>query len=190
VGAELSKRRSGGVSFIALGWFDVYELACSLRSRIGLFPKSGDARTLSIYGPRGDADPEDATTFTWAKGYDKWPELMNVLGEIERIGNRALVDIEWGRINLELLMPSGIIPLESDGSGYAEKFDRAHLAIRTNPAAVVFCGLISRNIASGEAVVLGTKRAPRPPLPVGAFNAGESPRCHLIVDFRKKDQPE
>jgi hypothetical protein len=177
------------MSFVVLGWLDVYELSCSLRSRMGLFPKSGEVRVLSIRGPRGDADPEDQAAFVWTKGREKWPELMNILGQIEHIG-QAFGGIEWGRISLELLMPSGIVPFESDGSVYAERFDRVHLAIRTNPAAVMFCGIASRHVASGEAVLLATKRPPRPPLPVGAFNGGESPRCHLIVDFRKKDQPD
>lgn len=178
------------MSFVSLGWLDVYELGCSLRSRIGLFPKSGQARVLSIRGPRGDADPDDAAAFAWAKGREKWPELMNIIGQVERIGAQHLGGIEWGRIGLELLMPNGIVPIESDESGYAERFDRVHVAIRTNPAAAVFCGVLSRHIAWGELVILATKRPPRPPLPTGAFNAGEHPRCHLIVDFRKKDLPD
>ena len=94
------------MSLVPLGWLDVYELACSLRPRVGLFPKSGPVRTLQIRGPKGDADPEDDAAFVWTRGArERWPELNNTLSETERL----VPDIEWGRIVLELLMPNGIV---------------------------------------------------------------------------------
>jgi hypothetical protein len=171
------------VSLVPLGWVDVYELSCSLRSRIGLFPKSGAVRTLQIRGPKGDADPEDDAAFVWTRGArDRWPELSNTLAESERL----VSDIEWGRIVLELLMPNGIVPLAADPSDYAERYVRAHLPIRTNPAALLICGGTCMHLAQGAISLLATKRAPMPPLPVGAMNLGEKPRIHLICDFRKR----
>ena len=175
------------MSLVPLGWLDVYELACSLRSRIGLFPKSGAVRTLQIRGPKGDADPEDDAAFVWTRGArDRWPELSNILAETERL----VPDIEWGRIVLELLMPNGIVPLASDISDYALRYVRAHLPIRTNPLALTICGGACLHLAQGAISLLATKRAPLPPLPVGAMNLGEKFRVHLIADFRKKDPPE
>jgi hypothetical protein len=172
------------VSLVPLGWIDVYELACSLRSRIGLFPKSGAVRTLQIRGPKGDADPEDDAGFVWTRGArDRWPELNNTLAETERV----VPDIEWGRIVLELLMPNGIVPLAADTSEYGERYVRAHLPIRTNPAALLICGGACVHLAQGAISMLATKRAPLPTLPVGAMNLGEKFRVHLIADFRKKD---
>jgi hypothetical protein len=172
------------MSLVPLGWLDVYELACSMRSRIGLFPKTGAVRALQIRGAKGDADPEDDAAFIWTKGArDRWPELNNTLAETERL----VPDIEWGRIVLELLMPNGIVALASDASDYAERYVRAHLPIRTNPAALLICGGTCAHLAQGAVSALATKRPPLPPLPVGAMNLGEKPRIHLVCDFRKKE---
>lgn len=172
------------MSLVPLGWLDVYELACSLRSRIGLFPKAGAVRTLQVRGPKGDADPEDDAAFVWTRGArDRWPELNNMLAEAERL----VSGIEWGRIVLELLMPNGIVPLAADTSDYADRYMRAHLPIRTNPAALLICGGACTHLPQGAISLLAPKRAPLPMLPVGAMNLGEKPRIHLICDFRKKE---
>lgn len=168
------------MTFAALAWVDTFELAASLRGpRVGLFPKSGECRILPLRGPKRDADPEDDATFV--RFFTKWPELTNLLDELRRIAGGG---VEYGRIYLEMLMPTGIIPWEHDTSGYAQRFQRVHVAVRTNPNAYVFIAGAAVNMQPGIVNLVDRR------YPISAINMGTSWRCHLIVDFRKKTEDE
>jgi hypothetical protein len=167
------------MTFNALAWIDVYELAASLRTRINLFSKAGDLRTLPVRGPRPDGDPEDDAAFVRFKASTRWPELTNVLDQLKRLAGDAAV--EWGQIYLELLMPNGIAPWEQAGPGYAQRFQRVHVALRTNPAAYTFIGGASVNMQPGLVNLIDRR------VPCSAINLGTSWRCHLVADFRIKE---
>ena len=171
------------MSIVALTWIDVYELACSLRSRSGLFAKPGECRVVALRGPRAEADPEDDAAFVRFKTSAKWPELTNTLGQLQRFGAERLKGpVEFGLIYLEMLMPGGIIPWEKAAGVYVERFSRVHVALRTNPAATTFSGGVAVNMQAGN-VNLIDRRAP-----YSAINLGASYRAHLVCDFRKRDE--
>jgi hypothetical protein len=168
------------MSVTTLAWVDVFELTASLRTRAGLFSKEGDCRVLPIRGPRADADPEDDAAFVRFKVSTKWPELTNVLDQLRRLAGSP--DFEFGRIYLEMLMPNGVIQWERETGDYAQRFQRVHLALRTNPGAFTFIGGASVNMQPGLVNLVDRR------LPMSAINLGNAYRCHLICDFRKREE--
>ncbi len=162
------------MTFAALAWVDVFDLAASLRLRVGHFPKTGDRRVLMLRGPKKDAeDPDD--TATYVRFFAKWPEIKNLTDEVRRASGAPL---EFGRIFLEMLMPGGIISWKRDDSEYAQRFQRVHIALRTNPHAFVFIGGAVVNMQPGLINLV------EPRLPMSALNLGTTWRCHLVCDFR------
>lgn len=173
------------MSFAPIAWVDVHELACSLRDRSGLFAKPGEARVVMLRGPRAEGDPEDDAAFVAFKSSAKWPELTNVLGQLKRLGPEKLgAEIGWGRIYLEMLMPGGIIPWERAEGGYAQRFSRVHVALRTNPTATTFAGGMAGNLQPGIVNLIDRS------VPYSALNLGTSYRCHLVCDFRRREESE
>lgn len=163
------------------GFIDPYELAATLRQRAELFPRTGDIRVLPIRGPGRNGDPDDDAAFVWTRGREKWPALTAVLNQFERSASVS-GEIEWGRIYFEQLMSGAIIPWTKDDTAYASRFFRTHLALRSNPLTRVYCGVASMLMIVGDVNVLGQR------LPTSAINLGETPRVHLVIDFRRKDE--
>lgn len=168
------------MNVMPIAFVDTFDLAASLRQRLGSFHGPGDRKVLPLRGPKKDADPEDDLAYVWSKERQRWGELSAMLGHLSRLGG----EVEWGRIELEMLMPGGIIPWGRDQSAYAHRFTRAHLALRTNPHAITFIGGLAVNMALGIVNVIDRS------LPASAINLGETMRVHLIADFRKKEPPE
>lgn len=171
------------MSFAAIAWVDVFELACSLRARAGLLAKPGEWRIVNLRGPKAEADPEDDAAFVRFKAATQWPELSNVLSQLQRLGvERTGGPVEFGRQYLEMLAPGAVVPWERAEGGYAERFSRVHLALRTNPAATTFIGGAAANMQPGVVNLIDRR------VPYSAINLGTSWRCHLVVDFRQKEQ--
>lgn len=165
------------MTYIApLGFVEVYDLAASLRARVGQF-RPGAPRLLPVRGPRKDGDPGDVETFVWW-GVAKWPELRSVLARIKEWGKQA-GGIELGRIEFEMLDPGMMLPWSRDESEYRKRFLRAALPIRTNPGAVMVCYNELASPAAGFLTLYS------PAAMHTAANHGEYARVHLNLDFRK-----
>lgn len=167
------------MNIAAVAFIDPFDLAASLRRRLGLFQGEGLRKMLPLRGPKRGADPDDDTLFVWSKERERWGELSAMLGHLAHTQ-----DILWGRIELEMLMPGGIVPWARDQTPYGQRFTRAHVALRTNPSAMNFVGGTAVNMAAGVVNLIDRT------LPCSAINLGETSRVHLIVDFRKKETVE
>lgn len=158
--------------FQQLAFLDPYELACSLRPRLAQFGES-DAhgrREMPIrwHGENGD----------WTRiKLSKWPELANMLARIEQIGTAIAGPLDRGHIFFEMLDPGATLPWHREDIG---DWWRLHMAIRTNPGCMMFAGGEAVNIMPGQVVRVGTGALS------SALNAGEWPRVHLVMDFRRE----
>jgi hypothetical protein len=174
------------VNFIPVGWLDTFELAASLRQRMGRFAPDADAapgrKVIPLRGPAEDSDPADDTRFQFNRAAtQKWPELRAALERILRVG-KALGGIDLGRIELELVSPGAALPWRREVGDYVERYERLHLALRTNPGAIVYSGNEGLHLLVGAATIVARRG-----VPTSAVNMGESPRIHLVVDFRRKE---
>lgn len=177
------------MNFVFVAFIDTFELAASLRTRLGLFPEGGERRVLLLRGPRKDAlDPDDDIGFVPARVVARWPEMGNMIERVRRVGSAVMeragsspATLEFGRIYLELLMPGAQLAWPAETSAYAERFSRAHLPLRTNPGCLVVAGVEAWQPLPGNLTAVARR------VPLYAINCGEQPRVHLIVDFRKKD---
>lgn len=171
------------MNFASIAFLDPFELIGSLRQRMGLFGPSagGGLRSLPVRGPRANADdPDDDLGFVLYKDAGKWVELKNTLGRIKRIGDQG-GGIEFGRIALELLPPGVCLPWAFEDSTYNARFNRAYLALRTNPGVTLFSGNESWSPIIGLLTVANRR------VRHSAVNLGEHPAIWLAVDFRRKD---
>ena len=174
-------------NFVPIAFLDTFELAASLRRRMGAFVLDPldmlGPRCLKVRGPRtGADDPDDDLAFVAYKDAANWPELRATLGRISRIGEATIGGVEFGRVFLELLMPATRLPwdvLVEDR--YSERFSRLHLPLRTNPAAIVYAGTEQMHLLPGQLTIVNQRAG------VSAVNLGEWPRIHLVVDFKRKE---
>jgi len=170
-------------NFTPVAYLDTWELAVSLKPRLGLFKIDTENGTsvIMLRGPRFNADdPDDELGYVQMREAGKWEEYKNTLKRITRVGAATLGALDFGRIYFELLPPGVVTPWRSGSPGYAERFLRAHLPIRTNPQAVMFSGTEGASLLPGHLTVVN--RMP----PSSAINMGDHARVHLVIDFRQK----
>lgn len=167
-------------NFAVLGFVDSFALAGSLRSRMGMFP-TGTPRVLPIRGQRNGTEMADEDFVDRA---ETWPELRNMVKLLTRQATRLVGAVDLGCISMEMLDPGAATAWASESGAYAERWTRAHLALRTNPGAWFYCG--------GEAahMQVGFINAVNMLALASQVNFGEFPRVHLVIDFRKKDAAE
>ena len=168
-------------NFVPLLFLDAHELAASLRQHTGLFDH-GTPRILTIREPRNNTT-EDDEDFIWrAALVKKWRELHHFLGRTRREAEKAFGPQDIGHIYLEMLDAGVRLPWADGLSGsYAERYTRLHLALRTNPQAMMYSGAEVASPAPGWLTAVNFR------VPHSAINLGDWPRVHLVVDFRKKD---
>ena len=170
-------------NFVPVAFLDTFDLAASLRQRIGLFKarEAGGLRILPLRGFRKDTEPADEHFVHYAVT-TKWVELANVRSRLKRIGDQAMGDIEFGRIWLEMLDSGARLPWDDGENGpYAERWTVLHLPLRTNPAAMMYAGTEVASPGHGWATLVNVR------LPHSAINLGEHSRIHLVAEFRKKE---
>lgn len=171
-------------NFTPLGWQDVFELSSSLRNRVSLFP-AGEPRALTLRGPRDNADdPDDDAAYVWKPlmGKGKWQEATNTIRRLKRLGDQMFGQIEFGRVFIELLDPGTTLPWTRRSGEYANRFARAYVALRTNPAVIHHCGTEGWFLQLGQIVTINHA------LPQSALNLGDHWCAHLVLDVRKKTE--
>ena len=182
------------MNFILVCWLDTFDLAASLRTRVGMFKAEGDGRrVLPIRGLRTGTE-EDAEDFVGYKAATSWGELTGMRNRIKRIGDglarmQGGGEISFGRIYMEMLDPGAVIPWRQEKTPYFARYDRAHLVLRSNPGAVMFAG--GPNGTEAYSPSPGQLFIEPARMLCSAVNLGETPSVHLVVDFRReaKDQP-
>jgi hypothetical protein len=171
-------------NFTIVAFQDVYELACSLRSRVSLF-KGEAPSVIQIRGPRANADdPDDDLSFVRYKDGAKWQELINTLTRLKRLGDQMLGGIEFGRIFIERIDSGVTINFAQRTGGYVERFTRLYVALRTNPATIHHSGAEGWHLQVGQIVAVNQR------VPCAALNLGDHWSAALVVDFRKRDAAE
>lgn len=174
------------INFTFLPYIDAYyDVARSMHSRAGMFVGKG-VRTLHLRGPKkGAEDHDDAIDYGRSTAAVKWPEFKTMLGGLERMGEQITGGkIEFGRIFLEMLDVGTLVPWRRLESEYFERFNRLHLALRTNPGAMLYSGCEAIQLLPGQLTRVNVR------VPHSAINLGNSPRIHLILDVRKADPVE
>jgi hypothetical protein len=172
------------MNFQAIAWVDSFDLAASLRTRMGLFKPAGDGLlTAEVRGPRpGAEDPEDAAAFAYFKApgvrSGKWPELKIALDQIKRLGEQQ-GGVEFGRIGLLMMQPGSSLPWTHLGG----PLEHGRLLLRGNPGLVWYGGAETWMPTSGVLTLVNRR------VPNSAVNMGESPAIWLAVDFRKAGEP-
>lgn len=169
-------------NFTPIAFVDTFGLAASLPPRMGLFrPGEEEERVLPIRGFRKDSAPADMDFIYYARTYTKWVELKNMLGLLKRLAETRVGPVEFGCVWLEMLDPQTVMQwLQPQTGAYYEGFWRAHLPIRTNPAARMYSGTDAAHLLPGQLTIVNVR------VPHSAINLGEWPRVHLVVDFRRK----
>lgn len=166
-------------NFQQIGFIDTFELAASLRPRMGLFKDAGDGRREALIRWPDDAVAE-VPRWLRLKEAAKWTELSNAVARVERIGTALVGPVERGRIFFEMLDPGTATPWRAEDGAYFREYWRLHLAIRTNPGCMMFAGTEAVNLLPGQIMRVATS------VKASAVNGGEWPRIHLILDFRLK----
>lgn len=171
-------------NFTPIVFLDTFDLAASLRERMGFFkpvPDQLGVRAIHYRGLKQDTEEEDEQ-FTGYTVTARWVELANTVKRIKRIGDQFVggEGIEFGRIFLEMLDPETALPWRVNSAPYFQHFARAHLPLRTNPAARQFVGTESAHLLPGQLTVVNMRGLS------SALNLGEDPRVHLVLDFRRK----
>lgn len=170
-------------NFTPIAFIDTFELAASLVPRMGMFKRGGGP--FGVLPVKWAKDPEaDAFTFVQAAELNKWPELRNTLSRIVRLGRSILGELELGEISFTLLDPGVGVPWYSDSNAYRRAFLTLHLALRTNPDAMMISGTQMAHLLPGALTLVNHR------VPCSAINLGEHARIHLTIDFRKKEKTE
>ena len=168
-------------NFAPLAWLDTFALAASLPRREGLFraePERPGLRHLAIRGLRKDTLEEDED-FVGYKAATNWPELKNLLGRIQRLGDLG-GGVELGRVFLMMLDAGAMQDWRREASPYFERWSRALVAVRSNPGVVMVIGAEAFQPGPGILNVVSVR------LPHTMANFGETPAIMLAVDFRRK----
>mgnify|MGYP001610861339 CR=1 FL=1 len=176
------------MNFAPLVFYDTFEVVASLPHRIGLFRQDADVegrRVLMLRAPRaGEDENADSVAFGWNAQHlpKKWPQIHNLLGRMLRDAKQRVDgDVELGRIYLEMLDPGAVLPWQTLTGAYIERYTRTHLALRTNPATMMFSGNETYSPAQGWLTAINAR------VRCSASNDGAWPRIHLIADVRKKE---
>jgi aspartyl/asparaginyl beta-hydroxylase len=165
-----------------IAFIDTFDLVASLPAYMGAFRSAGDpgVRWMRLRDHKTVAEGEGENIFTWYQPYGRWIEMKNMLGQLKRIGDERLGEIEWGRVYLEMLDPVATLPWRAQTEPYYQRFMRAHLPLRTNPAARIMAETESANLLPGLLTIVNVA------VVGSATNFAEWPRVHLVCDFRRK----
>jgi hypothetical protein len=170
-------------NFATIAFVDTFALIGSLERRMGLFKSEADNpghRILRLRGTAKGAEEADDRFGAYAAA-QKWPELGNLRASIERKAEVILPPgIEFGRISMEMLDPGAMLDWHAELSPYFERWTRAILPLRTNPATLLICGTETASPTAGWFTIIS------PRLPSAAINLGEHGWVWLQIDFRKK----
>jgi hypothetical protein len=167
-------------NFLPLLFVDHIDLAGSLRRHEGLYDH-GTPRILPVHMPRkGSADEED---FVWCQTVreKKWVAMTNFLGRLKREAEKLVGPIDLGLVFLEMLDAGTAVVMGAGSGAYIERYTRVHVALRTNPAALMVSGSEASSPAPGWVTAVNVR------VPCYAVNMGQHPRVHLVVDFKKKE---
>jgi hypothetical protein len=172
-------------NFAAIAFFDTLELAGSLRTRWGQFKVEAPGhRILKIRGQaKGSEEADDR--FGAFPAAQKWVELSNMRTVLAR--RAALLippGVEFGHIFFEMLDPGARLDWCVETEPYFERWTRATLPLRTNPATLLICGTETASPGPGWLTIVS------PRLPHAAINMGEHPWVWLTLDFRKRETTE
>ena len=183
--------------FAAIGPMDIWPLAYASYRNRGQFTANTmrqkhpgsphhDTETIFLRGPK-DPSPEnwldDGVHIDYAAlSRKEWIAARNALLAIRRRVTLPNQDPPvMGKAMIVKLKPGGVIDWHTDEGGYAERHNRFHLPIVTNPG----CNLYSANevihMPAGQLTFFDNH------VKHSGVNMGASPRVHLIVDFRKPD---
>ena len=183
------------MSFTPVAVIDVWGLQASLFGKRQQFSKATarhmpgsphhDSESIVLRGPK--ADWEDPIQWLAdlphvdAAILKDWKAASNVLSRIRK----ALIKDDHvpvlGKAMLVSLKPSGWVDWHIDEGEYAEKHDRFHLPIVTNPGAMLYSGSNQMSPACGILTWINNRQ------PHCAVNLGKTPRVHLILDVRKPE---
>lgn len=158
------------MNFRSVGWVDTFSLVASLRARLNLFAPSDELQTFLLRAV--DEDGKVKVHPQWRK----WPELTNRIKQAQRLID-AEKQFQLGRVALELLRPGGVVGWNREPGEWL----RFHLAVVTNPLAIVYSGpeQLGMQIGFVNWVNIGAL--------CSQVNFGETQRIHLVCDFRKKE---
>lgn len=145
----------------------------------------GQTETILLRGPH------DPSLENWTLDVDhfdtpllaEWKSAQGLLNRVRNACANAIggQSVTLGKAMLVALKAGGHVDWHVDEGEYAERHDRLHLAIATNPAARLLSGLESINLPVGHMAWMNNR------ILHGALNLGDWPRIHLIVDVRKPD---
>jgi hypothetical protein len=173
--------------FAPLGHIDIFALVGELWARRALFdavtlrqdaPGSAHKDTRAIF-LRGPEVPSASRWFEDLPHVDYpalagWESAAAVLAEIAaRAGGRPM-----GKAMIVALRPGGIVTPHIDQGAYAERHDRYHLPLVTNPDAVLVSGDETVHAPAGLLAWFDNHAMH------SAENLGAADRIHLIVDVR------
>jgi hypothetical protein len=129
-----------------------------------------------IRGPH-DFTFEDYFGSAYARDYVVPIDLFTAVADVVTAVYQAVQADELGRVLIVDLPAGEALEEHTDEGVYAQHYQRAHVALVTNPDAVLVCNGEEKHIPAGEAWWFD-HRAPHT-----AKNAGGSERLHLIVDY-------
>jgi hypothetical protein len=168
-------------NFIPLLFVDHIDLAGSLRRHEGLYDHE-TPRLLPVRMPRKGSEVDDED-FVWCQTVieKKWVAMTNFLGRLKREAEKLVGPIDLGCVFLEMLDAGAAVATVFESGAYIERYTRVHVALRTNPAALMVSGAEASSPAPGWVTAVNVR------VPCYAVNMGQHPRVHLVIDFKKKE---
>ncbi len=168
-------------NFVPLLFVDHVDLAGSLRRHEGLYDH-GTPRILPVHLPRKGTDEND-DDFVWCQTVreKKWIAMTNLLARLKREAEKLTGPLDLGLIFLEMLDPGTTIAQPAESGAYIERYTRVHLALRTNPGALMVSGNEAFSPAPGWVTAVNVRA------PCYMANMGQHPRVHLVLDWRRKE---
>ena len=158
-------------NFTLVGFFEPFDLICSLKGRMGDFSERPGLRTIMLRGSRKGEPGE----YIDSRELVRWPEMRAVLDHIGETAEKLLnARIEFGLAYVEMLDAGSGVRTQRHPS----PFMRLIGGLRCNPGAYLWCPPEQYVLHPGEMVLTS------PALFHGAVNAGDHSRINLVVDIR------
>lgn len=104
----------------------------------------------------------------------EWPAMVDLLLKVD-----SKLPGPVGKVLVVALEPHAGIDWHIDEGKYAEAYNRVHLALTTNPGAILYSGGESHHLETGAAVEYDVH------VLHSAANYGLTPRVHLLIDYRR-----
>lgn len=151
--------------FTPIAYLDTWGLSASLRGKLALF--DGDPHAVASIIVREKSGK-------LSRALKEWRALALIIDRLRKLP--LAKEHEFGEILVHRLPPDAATPWQR-----GHEWQRAHLAIVTNPLVFTFCGVVAQSLPIGTLTLLDASA------PCATVNWGEYPAFQMTVEFRRRE---